>query len=121
MAAFAPFAPAVLPGASVGAGIAVTVGSGAPAAVAGTLTTTGYYTTIMFTNPGTLVAFCAVSTHSNYSATTGDLPVLSQQRVLSACPGAAGQTLYVSAIAAATVGTAFSVYFTPGEGGGGQS
>jgi hypothetical protein len=117
MSALAAFAPGTQ-GGTLGPTTSLVMATGAPTSVPSTITTAGYFNTVMVTNPGTVLAFVAVATKP-YTATAADVPVLPNNRMLLASPQT--KPIYVAAIPAATLAAATSIFFTIGEGGEAQS
>jgi hypothetical protein len=105
---------------TVGLTVAVVMASGAPASSVVPMTLPGYCNAVMVSNTATIAAYAAITTNANYTVTAADTPVLSGARVIWASQNGPA-TIYVGAKPAATLSAAANLYFTPGQGGAGQS
>jgi hypothetical protein len=100
-------------GATVGNTVAV-VANNTPTSVAGSITATGSWPTILVTNSGSVTVFVRLSAQATPVATAADIPVLAGAQVVLSNPVAFG-TCGVAALSITT--TQATVYFTPGIGG----
>jgi hypothetical protein len=110
------FSPAMT-GGTVGLTQSIVMASGAPTAGTVTIASGPNVNTMLVTNTATLAAFVRVSTTPSLTATSSDTPIPASGAHVLAIPS--GTAVYAYAIPQATLGAGASVYFTPGEGGGG--
>lgn len=115
MATYA-FSPAMT-GGTVGLTSSITLASGAPAAGTITIASGPNVNTVLVSNTASLAAFVRLSTTPSLTATTADTPVMPNTSHVLAIPS--NVVVYGYAVNGATLAAAASVYFTPGEGGGG--
>lgn len=115
MAAFEPFQPHT--GATSGKTVAIATGASGTS-VSGTVDSTGSFApSMMVANIGGNTAWIRMSTEATPTATQADTPIPPNTVLLFANPSPSGK-LGIAVVVSVTT-SANTVYFTPGEGGGG--
>ena len=109
------FAPAMT-GGTVGLTQSLVLASGAPTAGTITIASGPTVNTVLVSNTASLAVFVRFSATASLTATTADTPIPPGGAHILAIPSG---LVYGYAVNGATLGATASVYFTPGEGGGG--